>query len=175
MVFTFALYVFLYLDQEVSYECGDEEDRLPDFSRILQVLTEPTNDLGGRAYRARLAATASRRESRSAQRGVSVAGPLRSNSMSEVGPGPMAGGVPTSRVVPGGAAGPMMSGSRADRSSSRSPKIGGSPGRKTPPSFMGDEEAGSSSGRRVKEERVEDEPSELAGEGYYGFHNHTRA
>ncbi|SCZ88323.1 BZ3500_MvSof-1268-A1-R1_Chr10-2g02919 [Microbotryum saponariae] len=91
-----AGYILLYLDQEV--------------------LTERTNDMGGRAHRARQQALASRRALAAADiQGLGRAGPM-SSQRSLNGPGPMAGGVATSRLAPtmtensSGRGGPMAGG-----------------------------------------------------------------
>lgn len=79
VVYTAAIYILLFLDQEV--------------------LTEPTNDMGGRAYRARTLALAQHQTLLNAERAqVSTAGPL---PMAErnLGAGPMAGGA-SSRSLP---------------------------------------------------------------------------
>mgnify|MGYP001560352613 FL=1 len=93
-----------------------------------QVLTEPTNDMGGRAYRARLQALNQNRALEAAHtNAVSTAGPA-STAMSQAGsgPGPMAGGVASSRALPSGfgqssdAPGPMAGGRYRDEEGGRS-------------------------------------------------------
>ncbi|GAA6002599.1 MARVEL domain-containing protein [Rhodotorula paludigena] len=108
IIWAFALYILLYLDQDV--------------------LTERTNSMGTRAHLARERALQQRRVLRAAREaGVSTAGPRRSSRSSsfaapdadEGSPGPMAGGVFASRSVPSslgtqqarGVGGPMMGGS----------------------------------------------------------------
>ncbi|KAI5479995.1 hypothetical protein MNV49_002285 [Pseudohyphozyma bogoriensis] len=85
--YTWAIYVLLYLDQEA--------------------LTEPTNDLGGRAYRAHKAALASYRAETQERRrkSASIAGPRGgSPTTGEAVAGPAAsGGFPASRTVPSSA------------------------------------------------------------------------
>lgn len=79
IIFSIVIYILLFLDQEV--------------------LTETTNDCGGRAYRARTAALQAHQTRVNAERNqVSTAGPNRSRVMSQAGP--MAGGVASSRAVP---------------------------------------------------------------------------
>ena len=74
-----VIYILLFLDQEV--------------------LTEPTNYMGGRAYRARTLALAQHQAQLNAERNaVSTAGPLQMSERSD-NVGPMAGGA-TSRALP---------------------------------------------------------------------------
>ncbi|SCV73744.1 BQ2448_6174 [Microbotryum intermedium] len=103
-----AGYILLYLDQEVSrYVVHDRDECLRDsgadfaaFPLSDQVLTERSNDMGGRAHRARQHALASRRAVAAADiQGLGRAGPMASQR-SLNGPGPMAGGVATSRLAP---------------------------------------------------------------------------
>ncbi|KAK4051675.1 hypothetical protein OIO90_004625 [Microbotryomycetes sp. JL221] len=130
VVYAFALYTLLYLDQEV--------------------LTEQTNDMGGRAYRARQNALQQRRTIRNAQRSsVGTAGLSRSPSAAG---GPMAGGVASSRRIPPPSIEgdrPMMDGGRdasdAERgnSSSRSrDRSSGSRAGRPDPADMDDENEG---------------------------------
>ncbi|KAM0751213.1 hypothetical protein T439DRAFT_347773 [Meredithblackwellia eburnea MCA 4105] len=156
--FLVVFYILLYLDQEA--------------------LTEPTNDVGGRAYRARLAALHQYRLSQSSQRGVSTAGPSS-------GPGPMAGGTPipsavaASRTLPsvlpggggfrmeasesglgGSGGGPMMLGGRwgeEERSVGRSRSRSGSAG----------------AGARGRDAREEVEEGDEEGGRYYGYEQET--
>ncbi|ORY83509.1 hypothetical protein BCR35DRAFT_351976 [Leucosporidium creatinivorum] len=140
IVFAFAGYTLLYLDQEV--------------------LTEPTNDLGGRAHRARKSALAHRNMQRQSQRQSAEAAGLASPTTGGAGARGGPGGSPTSRRVPV----PSVDGAPAPR---RSSSAGGSDaeGRIR----FRDEPERDVEGGRPGADSTNGGDEGLEGEGYYGY------
>ncbi|GAA5918508.1 hypothetical protein JCM5296_001405 [Sporobolomyces johnsonii] len=158
IVWTIAIYLLLFLDQEI--------------------LTEKTNALGTRAYLARSRALEQRRIVRAAREaGISIAGPFNSRASPTSfgttrddelrnGAGPMGGGVIASRAVPvpvaapRGEGGPMMGGGTEAAPSKPSPT---SPKRESSVRFA----------TTPREEEADDElqndPFDDSRGGYYGF------